>query len=66
MDSSPIEKFHDTAGRSFLLVKLAPTLKMIQDSTENQFKIKYAHDLMAIDVKEDFNIYSINYNKKEK
>ncbi len=47
-------------------MELAPTLKMIQDSTENQFKIKYAHDLMAIDVKEDFNIYSINYNKKEK
>ncbi|MED5274950.1 MAG: MBL fold metallo-hydrolase [Pseudomonadota bacterium] len=47
-------------------MRLEPVLKKIKDSTNNQFKIKYAHDLMAIDVKEDFHIYSVNYNQLEK
>ena len=37
-----------------------------QPSTENKFEINFAYDLMAIDVKNKFNIYSVNYSKKNK
>ena len=47
-------------------IKLESILKTIQDSTENKFEVNFAYDLMAIDVKNKFNIYSVNYSKKNK
>ena len=47
-------------------IKLEAILKIIQDSTKNKFEVNFAYDLMAIDVKNKFNIYSVNYSKKNK
>ena len=37
-------------------------LTEVQNITKNKFKIKMAYDLMAIDVKENLNIYSMDYS----
>ncbi len=37
-------------------------LSEIKNTTKNKYRIKLAYDLMAIDVKGNFNIYSVNYS----
>ena len=47
-------------------IELKNILKKIKDSTNNKHKIEIAYDLMAVDVKKDFNIYSIDYSNDTK
>ena len=43
-------------------MEVETVLKTIHSSTGNKFKIEVAHDLMAVDVKDSFNIYSVDYS----